>query len=677
MTDTSAPPQSAITTLDAYLRMFAIRSFERRCLALSADTIAGSVHLCGGQEAIPVGARAALRDGDRVVATYRGHGWAIEWGIPPLDLLGEIAHRAGGVNGGRAGSPYLMDPARGFIGENSIVGAGIPIGAGVAMAARARADDRVCVVSVGDGAMNQGAGHEGINFAAVRDLPVIFVVENNAWSEMTPISSTTRVANLSERAAGYGIPGVTIDGNDPFAVAAAVAAAAERARSGRGPSLIEATTVRLMAHYNRDIEHYRTEEDKELSRTLDPLPKLRSRLLAEGMDDAEIAALEGEVETELDGVVARVLAMPHPDPATALDHVVAMPARVTAAAGGATAGGGTAGGGTPEDGTPRTMPYWRGVNEALRAELAARPEMLVYGEDVGHAGGIFGATRQLQKEFGADRVFDTPISESAILGSAVGAAIEGMRPVVEIMWADFLFVALDQLVNQAANIRYISRGARSVPIVVRTQQGPTPGSCAQHSQCVEALLAHIPGLRVGLPAHPDDAYSMLRAAIDDPDPTVIIEARGLYTGKGEVLPLAAAPPIGGAAWRRRGGDVAIISWGSMSRTAEAAAGELEAAGVEATVLDLRWLNPLDEEAIAEAVATTAGRVIVAHEAPVTGGFGAEIAARIAERHAALLAAPVVRLGAAEVPMPAAPVLQAAVLPRVQTIAAAALRLVRS
>ncbi|GAA3700935.1 alpha-ketoacid dehydrogenase subunit alpha/beta [Nonomuraea antimicrobica] len=661
MTDTSVSPLSAITTLDAYRRMYVIRSFEQRCLALGADTIAGSMHFCGGQEAIPVGARAALREDDRVVATYRGHGWAIEWGIPLEELLGEVAHRAGGVNGGRAGSPYLMDPERGFIGENSIVGAGIPIGAGVAMAAQAAGNERVCVVSVGDGAMNQGATHEGINFAAVRDLPVIFVVENNAWSEMTPIALTARVENLAERAAGYGIPGVTIDGNDPFAVAAAVTEAAERARAGGGPTLIEAKTVRLMAHYNRDIEHYRTEGDKELSRALDPLPKLRARLLAEGVGEAEITALEGAAEAELDHVIARVLAMPEPDPATARDHVMALPGRATPAREGA---------------ETRTMPYWRGVNEALRAELAARPETLLYGEDVGHAGGIFGATRQLQKEFGAHRVFDTPISESAILGSAVGAAIEGIRPVVEIMWADFLFVALDQLVNQAANIRYISRGTRSVPIVVRTQQGATPGSCAQHSQCVEALLAHIPGLRVGLPAHADDAYSMLRAAINDPDPTVIIEARGLYNTKGEVRPLDQAPPIGGAAWRCRGGDVAIISWGAMSRTAEDAAAELAREGVEATVLDLRWLNPLDEEAIAEAVATAGGRVVVAHEAPVTGGFGAEIAARIAERHAGLLTAPVVRVGARDVPMPASPALQAAVLPHAGTIIEAARRLAR-
>ncbi|HZE15346.1 MAG TPA: transketolase C-terminal domain-containing protein, partial [Mycobacterium sp.] len=307
-------------------------------------------------------------------------------------------------------------------------------------------------------------------------------------------------------------------------------------------------------------------------------------------------------------------------------------------------------------------------------ELTNRSELLVYGEDVGHAGGIFGVTRNLQRDFGADRVFDTPISESAILGSAVGAAMEGMRPVVEIMWADFLFVALDQLVNQAANIRYISRGTRSAPIVVRTQQGVTPGACAQHTRNIEALLAHIPGLRIGLPSRPSDAYSMLRAAIADDDPTVIIESRSLYLNKGDVITTDHAETIGGAVWRRSGTDVAIISWGPMANTAVDAADVLSSEGIAATVLDLRWLNPLDDEAISNAVQQASGRVVVAHEAASTGGFGAEVATRIASRND--LVAPVVRVASPDSPMPTAPSLQQALVPSVSTIAEAARGLVR-
>jgi 2-oxoisovalerate dehydrogenase E1 component len=243
------------------------------------------------------------------------------------------------------------------------------------------------------------------------------------------------------------------------------------------------------------------------------------------------------------------------------------------------------------------------------------------------------------------------------------------------MWADFMLVALDQLVNQAANVRYVTRGRRSVPLVVRTQQGATPGSCAQHSQSLEALLAHIPGLRVGIPSRPDDAYSMLRAAIGDPDPTIVIEARGLYQTKGEVRHLDAAPPIGGAAFRRRGGDLAIITWGAMSIEAERAADELRGEGIEATILDLRWLAPLDDEAIAEAVSTGGGRVLIVHEANLTGAFGAEVSARIGERLFSLLKAPVKRLATPDVRIPSAPALQAALIPGASAIIEAARKLV--
>ena len=640
--------------------MVTIRLFEERCLQLSADVIAGSIHLCGGQEAIPVGAKAALLPGDRVVATYRGHGWAIEWGIPLIDLLAEICHRAEGVNGGRAGSAYLMAPEYGFIGENSIVGGGVPIATGVALAAVHAQDGRVCVVSIGDGAMNQGATHEGLNFAATRNLPVIFMAENNEWSEMTPITLTAKVDNLSDRALGYGIPGVRVDGNDPEAVRVAVSEAAVRARGGSGPTLIEAKTVRLMAHYNRDLEHYRTFEDKTESKERDPLPRLRDRMLDSGITDAEITVLETEVSEELDAIVEKVLSMPKSDPDTARDHVVLIPQTVSTAVG--------------EAKERQEMAYWKAVNSALRAELSARPETILYGEDVGFAGGIFGCTRGLQMEFGSTRVFDTPISESSILGSAVGAAIEGMRPVVEIMWGDFMLVGIDQIINQAANVRYITRGTRSASLVVRTQQGVTPGSCAQHSQSLEALLTHIPGLRVGVPARPDDAYSMLRAAINDPDPTIIIEARSLYQTKGEVSLLEVAPPIGGAAFRRRGRHLAIICWGAMSLEAEKAADVLADEGIDATVLDLRWLSPLDDEAISEAVTTSGGRVLIVHEANVTGGFGAEVTARISERQFFELKAPVMRLATPDMRIPASPILQGALIPDASVIVKAARQL---
>jgi len=301
--------------------------------------------------------------------------------------------------------------------------------------------------------------------------------------------------------------------------------------------------------------------------------------------------------------------------------------------------------------------------------------VLYYGEDVGEAGGIFGVSRGLRKEFGDDRVFDTPIAEAAILGSAVGAAIEGLRPVVEIMWADFVFVALDQIINQAANVRYVSRSRLSAPLTIRMQQGVTPGSCAQHSQSVEALLAHIPGVKVGLPTTPQDAYSMTRAAIADPDPTVLIESRTLYQVEGEVAAGGPVEPAAGARRRRTGSDLAIVTWGALTPIVLAAADLLQDEGVSATVVDLRWLRPLDDEALAAAVRDGSGRILVAHEDVVTGGFGAEIAARITERHFEQLAVPVMRIGTPDVRIPSAPALQTALVPDVHAVVEAARALV--
>lgn len=647
---------------DAYRQMATIRRFEEQILELGREgVIAGSIHLCLGQEAIPVGALAALQDRDRVLSTYRGHGWALACGTDPEALMAEIAQRGAGVNGGRAGSPLLSDPDHGFLGENSIVGAGVPIADGVALASQYLGTDRVVITSIGDGAMNQGATTEGMIFAAARNLPVIFLCENNGWAEMTAIAGINRVADLAQRAHGLGIDSHIVDGNDPFAVYEAVAAAAEQCRRGSGPVLLECKTHRLSGHYNKDIEHYRPKEDAAAARAGDPLPRLIRLALDQGaLSEDEIDDIDEQVYTLIDEIARRVRAMPEPDVADVHDHVIA-----------------AADGKKPQ--TPmeptKEMTYLRAVNLALRTEMDNRPEVAIWGEDVGFAGGIFGVTRGLQKDYGERRIFDTPIAEAAILGAAVGAAIEGMRPVVEIMWADFLFVALDQIINQAANVRYVSRSRLAAPLVIRMQQGATPGSCAQHSQSIEAVLAHIPGIKVGLPATAQDAYSMTRAAIADPDPTVLIEHRSLYQQPGPVTAGGLVEATAGARRHRDGGDLAIITWGSMLHEALSAADELASAGIHATVLDLRWLRPLDAAAIADVVRTCGGRVVVAHEANLTGGFGAEVAAHITERHFDVLAAPVSRIGLNDLRMPSAPALQAAVLPRAADIVDAATKLV--
>ena len=316
----------------------------------------------------------------------------------------------------------------------------------------------------------------------------------------------------------------------------------------------------------------------------------------------------------------------------------------------------------------KTLSYAECVNAALARALEERHETLLFGEDVAIPGGVFGVTKGLQKRFG-ERVFDTPISEAAILGSAVGSAMLGRRPIVEIMWADFALVALDQIVNQAANVRYISSGAVTAPLTIRTQQGNAPGACAQHSQSLEALFAHIPGLQVCMPTTHQDAYDLLLSAIWSDDPTVVIENRSLYHGGKQPVRLGGViAPIGGAAVRRPGNQVTVVTWGAMQQRVLAAAERAETEGISAEVIDARWIRPLDLDSILASVHRT-GRLMVVHEAHTTGGVGAELVASVVESGVPLVSPPV-RVGALETRIPAAVHLAERVLPGEDGILAA-------
>ncbi|WP_026876666.1 alpha-ketoacid dehydrogenase subunit beta [Jiangella gansuensis] len=316
----------------------------------------------------------------------------------------------------------------------------------------------------------------------------------------------------------------------------------------------------------------------------------------------------------------------------------------------------------------RKLSYGEAANAALRRALEERPEVLVYGEDVGVPGGVFGVTKGLRKQFG-DRVFDTPISESAIIGSAVGAAMFGRRPVVEIMWTDFFLVALDQVVNQAANVRYVSEGRLTAPITIRTQQGVAPGSCAQHSQSLEAFFLHTPGIRVCMPVTAQDSYDLLLSSIACDDPVVVIENRTLYHGgKQEVSVGGPVAAIGGLRTRRSGTAATAVTWGAMSRQVVDAADVLAAEGQEVEVLETPWLDPFPWDEVLTSVAKTR-RLVVAHEANRTGGFGAEVLARVAEAGIEL-AAPPVRVAVPDLRLPSAPGLAAAVVPAADDVTGA-------
>ena len=317
--------------------------------------------------------------------------------------------------------------------------------------------------------------------------------------------------------------------------------------------------------------------------------------------------------------------------------------------------------------TATELSYIRAVNEALSWALTTFGEAIVLGEDVAMPNGPFGATKGLHARFG-ERVIDTPISESAMIGTALGAAVSGLRPVVEIMYADFLLVAMDQIVNQAANARYVSGGALVPRLTIRTQQGATPGSCAQHSQSLEGLFAHVPGLRVGLAGDAASAYAMLRAAVASDDPVLLFESRKLYPTKGLVDLDAPVEHVGGSRVLSVGADVTVVTWGSTVQDVLSARELLAADGIGAAVIDLRWLSPLDLRPILESVEDT-GRLAVVHEANLTGGFGAEIVAQISETLAPALAVPPIRIGARDGRVPASPVLSSALIPGTERIRA--------
>jgi len=310
------------------------------------------------------------------------------------------------------------------------------------------------------------------------------------------------------------------------------------------------------------------------------------------------------------------------------------------------------------------LTYTQAINEALAEEMERDERVILMGEDIGAYGGVYTVTRGLYGRFGAHRVLDTPISEAGFVGAALGAAMTGLRPVVEVMWVDFTLVAMDQIVNQIAKVRYMSGGQAAAPLVIRTQHAPGGGGAAQHSQSLETFFAHVPGLKVVMPATPADAKGLLKAAIRDPDPVIVIEHKLLYREKGPVPACASGDhlvPLGRAAIVRPGRDVTVIAWSGAVRLAKEAAAQLERDGVSVEVIDLRSLTPLDSGTIVDSIRRT-NRLVIVHEAPTRAGFGAEIAAMVVEQAFDDLDAPIERVGANFAPLPISGELEAAILP---------------
>lgn len=639
-------------------RMLVIRGFEQRVAALYRDgEVPGFVHLSIGQEAAAVGACWPLRDDDVVTSTHRGHGHCLAKGLDPFGMFAELMAKDDGTNRGRGGSMHIADPRLGIFGANGIVAAGLPIAVGAAAAAQLRATDAVAVAFFGDGAVATGAFHEAVNLAVVWRLPVVFFCENNGYAEFSSAASQ-HAAPLARRAAGYGVEHVAVDGNDVVATAMAMHDAVAGVRGGSGPVIVEATTYRWHGHYEGDPQRYRSPEELREWEARDPVVLHAHRLGAAGVGDDALAALDAEVAQELDAALEKARSCAAPSPSTLFDFVVrprpAVPEPAALA---------------PDAPVFRTMDA---IRAALETELERDERVFVAGIDVGDGGNVFGLTRGLRERFG-DRVRDTPISETAIVGLGVGAAMAGMRPVVELMYLDFLGVCFDQLLNQAAKLPFMTGGAAEMALTVRTQFGAGRSSGSQHSQSLEALLAHIPGLTVVMPSTPADTYGLLRAAIDDPNPVVFIENRLLYGMKGPQPPADHVVPIGRASVVRVGTDITVVSVSRMVHEALAAADAVAGDGISVEVIDLRTVAPLDTATILESVAKTS-RLLIAHEAVVPFGIGAEIAATVAREGFWTLDAPIERIGAAATPPPYAPDLERAWLPDRDTVAAALRRL---
>ena len=504
-------------------------------------------------------------------------------------------------------------------------------------------------------------------------VSVVYVIVNNQLGMGTPVEAASAEPDLWKRGCSYRIPGQRVDGNDVLAVRDAARAALERARGEYQPGLLEAVSYRLRGHSVVDPAKYRTTEDAERVRREDPLPAFRARLVAAGVLDEEAAAvIEAEADKAVTAAIDYADASPVPDVGTLFDYVYATPAassyqglpgdpvirpRPVGPPGRAGPEAGPAG----RTAVVAVISYRQALHDTLRAELLRDENVLLLGEEIGVFEGSYKITAGLLAEFGPRRVRDTPICEEGFTGVAIGAAMMGLRPVVEIMTINFSLLAIDQIVNNAAKLRSVSGGQVSVPLVIRTPGGGGQQLSATHSQNLEVWYAHVPGLKVVAPATPADAKALLTAAIRDDDPVIVLENLALYNTRGEVPDGEHVAEIGRAAVAKPGRDITVIGYSRAAVIALDVARRLEGDGISAEVIDLRSLRPLDRETVCASVRKTS-RAVIVEDDWLSYGIGAEIAATIAEGAFDYLDAPVRRVAAAEVPLPYAKPLELAALP---------------
>lgn len=651
MSDTvQTAEQVAANPLDLYRRMRLIRACEEHLArAHQKGLVLGACHTYVGQEAIAVGVCAALAREDVIFSTHRGHGHALAKGLDPALLMAELYGRAGGCSRGRGGSMHLFAPEIGLLGTSGIVGPSILQATGAAYCFQLRRLPHIAVAFFGDGAVNNGAFHEGLNLAAIWKLPVLFICENNQYATEVAFDYSAANPDVGGRATHYGMPGLILDGNDVRAVHEAARQAVDRARAGGGPALLECRTYRTRPHAEGMGDFtYRTKDEVEQWKRRCPIEAERRRQIEAGEATAlMLDQVDAEVTAQIEMADQQAIASPWPDPETATQHVFAEPR-----------------GEWPRPEPPagsRSITQMQATLEALDQAMAGDERIFVLGEGIGVRGGNFRTTAGLFEKYGASRLRDTPICERGFVGVACGAAMAGARPVVDFMFADFLLDAMGEVVNQIAKIRYMSSGRIAMPMVLRGCIGIGHSAATHHSGSYLSMFGQIPGLRVVVPSTPYDAKGLFARALAGEDPVLFLEHREVLSKKGPVPAESYQLDFGRAAIVRPGRDATLVAMALMVSRAVEVADRLAQSGINIEIIDPRTVAPLDMETILGSVART-GRLLIVDESPAPFGMGAEIAARVVADGFDELDAPIRRLNGAFAPTPYSPPLEAAVVP---------------
>ncbi|MGB2869908.1 MAG: dehydrogenase E1 component subunit alpha/beta [Bacteroidota bacterium] len=652
--------------LKAYRNMLTARRIDEKHLILLKQG-KSFFHIGGsGHEAAQVAAASALRSGyDWANCYYRDLAFALQFGMTTDEIFLAALHRAEDPSSGARQMPsHFGKKECRMITQSSPTGTQYLQAVGLAMAAKKEGVDEVVYVSSGEGATSEGEFFEAVNWAAREALPVIFFIQDNKYAISVPVAQQTAGASVYEVTRGFqGLDRQNVDGTNFLETYLAVQKGVERARRGGGPSLIVAHTVRLLPHSSSDDQtKYRPKEELESDKKMDPIPKMTSYLIEEGfLTDKEARELAEEVRHAVDKSAEWAESRPLPDASTVSDHVY-----------------GESHANPPKDfnepeHTGNKIVLVDAINHAIAEEMERNPKILVFGEDVaGSKGGVFTATKGLTAKFGAGRCFNSPLAEASVVGVAIGLALKGWRPVPEIQFGDYIWPAFMQIRDELAMFRYRSNNRWTCPVVIRVPVGGYIHGAVYHSQSIEGFFTHIPGVRVVFPSTAADAKGLLKAAIRGDDPVIFMEHKGLYRQGYASNPEPGAEyilPFGVAAVRREGSDITVVTYGAMVQQSLEAARMMEQKGVSVEVIDLRTLNPLDEETIYKSARKT-GKVVVVHEDTLTAGFGAEIVALVVKNCFEHLDGPVLRVAALDTPVPYSPPLENAMLPNKEKIVAA-------